>query len=284
MELVNLKCPSCGGDIEKDGENYFCKSCGAAFAVKYDEADVEHEKLQNWDEITRAEHEHEKEMEEIRFKQKEKSKRAAERRESTRRAGRAFMSKIYGLIFVILFFSIGPISWWFLAKQGMMPSFKEVWEQSQPSYQKENYDISIDDLTDDVIDNMIDAGKDKITNSRKTPQTDYTDGEWVEYHLNNTEYDSAYLITNASEGENRVVVIYKLEYTSDSGDKITYDATYYDYLKLSENGTVVSNYVPKNITRSDSAWHRDSYENREQCYRENVLAFGGNVTEIENKD
>ena len=165
-----------------------------------------------------------------------------------------------------------------------MPSFKEVWEQSQPSYQKENYDISIDDLTDDVIDNMIDAGKDKKINSRKTPQTDYVDGELVEYNLNNVEYDSAYLITNASEGENRVVIIYKLEYASDSGDKITYDATYFDYLKLSENGTVVSNYVPKNITRSDSAWHRDSYENREQCYRENVLAFGGNVTEIENKD
>ena len=45
MQLVNLKCPNCGGDIEKEGDSLYCKACGAAFAINYDEADVEHEKL-----------------------------------------------------------------------------------------------------------------------------------------------------------------------------------------------------------------------------------------------
>ena len=40
MQLVNLKCPNCGGDIEKDGDSLYCKACGAAFAVNYDEADA----------------------------------------------------------------------------------------------------------------------------------------------------------------------------------------------------------------------------------------------------
>jgi len=280
MQLVNLKCPSCGGDIERDGDKYFCKSCGAAFAVNYDEADVEHEKLQNYDEISRIEHEHEKEMEELRFKQNEKSRRAAERRESVRKAGRAFWAKIWGLIFLILFFSIGPICWWFMAKQGLMPSFQDIIAESQASY-KDVYAISMDNFTDDVIDNMIDAAIQKKKKDRDGRSiSEYKDGEWTEYNLSEVEYDGAYLITGATEGKNRVVVFLKLKYTSDAGEKETYDAFYFDELKLSENDTIVSDYAPESIYRSDLAWKNDSFDSREQCYRENVLAFGGTVTEI----
>ena len=278
MQLVNLKCPNCGGDIEKDGNSLYCKACGAAIAVNYDEADVEHEKLQNYDEISRIEHEHEKEMEEIRFKQNEKSRRAAERRENRRKAGREFRGRIFSLIFILGFFSIGPLSWWFLAKQGIMPSFKEIIEQEMN--QGDNYDISIDNFTDDVIDNMIDAAVEREKSSRKNSISEFIDGNMNNYTLENVELDSMYLITKASEGENRVVVICKLEFTSESGSKTTYDASYYDYLKLSENGSIVCSYAPKDISRSDAAWKRDSFENRDQCYRENVLAFGGSVTEI----
>ena len=280
MQLVNLKCPSCGGDIERDGDKYFCKSCGAAFAVNYDEADVEHEKLQNYDEISRIEHEHEKEMEELRFKQNEKSRRAAERRESVRKAGRAFWAKIWGLIFLIIFLSIGPLCWWFMAKQGLMPSFQDIIAESQASY-KDVYAISMDNFTDDVIDNMIDAAIQKKKKDREGRSiSEYKDGEWTEYNLSEVEYDGAYLITGATEGKNRVVVFLKLKYTSDAGEKETYDAFYFDELKLSENDTIVSDYAPESIYRSDLAWKNDSFESREQCYRENVLAFGGTVTEI----
>ena len=280
MQLVNLKCPSCGGDIEKDGDKYFCKSCGAAFAVNYDEADVEHEKLQNYDEISRIDHEHEKEMEAIRFKQNEKARRAAERREDIRKVGRAFWAKIWGLIFLIIFFSIGPICWWFMAKQGLMPSLQDIIAESQASY-KDVYAISMDNFTDDVIDNMIDAAKQKKKKDRDgDPVKEYTNGETIEYNLSEVEYDSAYLITGATEGKNRVVVILKLKYTSDAEEKETYDAFFFENLKLSENDTIVSDYNPRSISRSDLAWRRDSFESRDQCYRENVLAFGGTVTEI----
>jgi len=278
MQLVNLKCPNCGGDIEKDGNSLYCKACGAAFAVNYDEADVEHEKLQNYDEISRIEHEHEKEMEEIRFKQNEKSRRAAERRENRRKAGREFRGRIFSLIFILGFFSIGPLSWWFLSKQGIMPSFTELIEQEMN--QGDNYDISVDNFTDDVIDNMIEAAKEKESSSRKDSKSEFVEGDLIYYNLESVEFDSMYLITQATEGENRAVVIFKLEYSSEAGNKTTYDASYYDYLKLSENDTIVCNYAPKDISRSDAAWKRDSFENRDQCYRENVLAFGGTINEI----
>ncbi|MBP5528905.1 MAG: hypothetical protein J6X80_02540 [Lachnospiraceae bacterium] len=280
MQLVNLKCPNCGGDIEKDGNSLYCKACGAAFAVNYDEADVEHEKLQNYDEISIIEHEHEKEMEELRFKQSEKARRAAERRENRRKAGREFRGRIFSLIFILGFFSIGPLSWWFLAKQGIMPSFKEMIEQEMQS-QRDVYDISADNLTDEVIDNMIGAAKDKMFSARKNAVNDWTGNEWHNYNLETVDYDSMYLITKANEGENRAVVIFKLNFKSEDGlEKTTYDAYYYDRLELSENDTIVCNYAPKNISRSDASWHHDSFENRDQCYRENVLAFGGSVTEI----
>ena len=143
------------------------------------------------------------------------------------------------------------------------------------------YNISIDNFTDDVIDSMMEAAKEKKKKSRNdNPIKEMVDGEWVEYSLNEVEYDGAYLITGASEGKNRVVVFLKLDYTTDAGEKTTYDAFYFDYLKLSDNDTIVSDYAPKNIHRSDLAWKNDSFENRDQCYRENVLAFGGSVTEI----
>ena len=266
MQLVNLKCPNCGGDIEKEGDSLYCKACGAAFAINYDEADVEHEKLQNYDEISRIEHEHEKEMEEIRFRQSEKARRAAERRESRRKAGREFRGRIFSLIFILGFFSIGPLSWWFLAKQGLMPSFKEIIEQEMN--QIDNYNISMDNFTDDVTDNMVDAAKEKMSSSRKNSVDEWVNNEWRHYTLESVEYDS-------------MVVIFKLEFTSESDTKTTYDAYYYDYLKLSENNTIICSYAPKSISKSDAAWHRDSFESREQCYRENVLAFGGTVTEFD---
>ena len=281
MQLVNLKCPNCGGDIEKEGDSLYCKACGAAFAINYDEADVEHEKLQNYDEISRIEHEHEKEMEEIRFKQNEKARRAAERRENRRKAGREFRGRIFSLIFLLGFFSIGPLSWWFLAKQGIMPSFNELVEQEMKS-QRDVFDISMDNFTDDVTDNMIEAAKEKMSSSRKNTVDDWVNNEWYHYKLERVEYDSMYLITKANEGENRVVVLFKLEFTSESDTKTTYDAYYYDYLKLSENDTIVCSYAPKSISRSDASWHHDSFESREQCYRENVLALGGTVTEFDN--
>ena len=50
MKLVNLTCPNCTGLLKKEGNNLICQSCGAAFAVDYDESDVEHEKLETEEE------------------------------------------------------------------------------------------------------------------------------------------------------------------------------------------------------------------------------------------
>ena len=160
-----------------------------------------------------------------------------------------------------------------------MPSFKEIIEQEMN--QIDNYNISMDNFTDDVTDNMVDAAKEKMSSSRKNSVDEWVNNEWRHYTLESVEYDSMYLITKATEGENRVVVIFKLEFTSESDTKTTYDAYYYDYLKLSENNTIICSYAPKSISKSDAAWHRDSFESREQCYRENVLAFGGTVTEFD---
>ena len=45
MKFVDLKCPNCGGKLNKNNDSLTCESCGAMFAIDYDESDVEYEKI-----------------------------------------------------------------------------------------------------------------------------------------------------------------------------------------------------------------------------------------------
>ena len=285
MKLVNLTCPNCSGAMKKEGENIVCQSCGAVFAIDYDDADVEHEKLQTEDERAKREFEHEKELLEIRHRQEEEARIAAEKRESKRavkaKIGRSISAKISGLIGLLIVVGFFYGSYKLCVRWGVVPPMKEI-IASATANNAPNYNVPVEAITDEVLENMISAGRSTKLSTRSNRNIkDYANGEWIEYTLSEVELDSAYFIDNASEGHNRVVIIFKLTNSSSTGDKITYDAVFFDELKISgTDGSLVCNYIPENISRSKAAWHNDSYEDRDQCYRENVLAFGGTVTEL----
>lgn len=279
MKLVNLTCPNCGAPLKKIGENLCCESCGGAFAIDYDDADVEHEKLQNEDERSAREFAQEKELLEIKHRQMEESRIAAEKRENKRkrneRVGRSIRAKISGLIGLAIFFGFWFGCYKLCVHYGMTPSFKEIFESAAQA--RSTYDFEASAISDEVNENLIEAGK--IFIEKRGDENEYENGEWVYYYFQGAEYDSAYFITNI-DSNNRYVVIYKLTYTTDSGDtKETYDACCFRNLKL-ENESVVSDYRAQKIYKSGSSWN-DSYEDRGQCYRESVLAEGGTATEIE---
>ena len=45
MKLQSMNCPNCNGQLKKEGENFICSSCGSAFTIDYDEADVKYTEL-----------------------------------------------------------------------------------------------------------------------------------------------------------------------------------------------------------------------------------------------
>jgi LemA protein len=62
LKIVDLKCPNCNGSLKKEGDMLVCGSCGASFAIDYDESDVEHERLQGEAEREERQLAHEKEL------------------------------------------------------------------------------------------------------------------------------------------------------------------------------------------------------------------------------
>lgn len=282
MKLVDLTCPNCSGKMKKEGENIVCQSCGAVFAIDYDESDVEHEKLQTEDERAKREFEHEKELLELKHRQLEESRIAAEKREAKRavkaKIGKTISAKISGLIGLLIVVGFFYGSYRLCVHWGVVPPMKEIIE-SATATTASPYDFEADAISSEVLENMISAAHDTKVSTRNGVR-DLVDNEWVDYSLESVEYESAYFITNLERGYNRVVIIYKLTYSSSIGEKITYDGSYFDELKIGADGNVVCDYKPETISRSNASWHRDSYEDREQCYRENVLALGGTVTEL----
>ena len=78
MKIVDLKCPNCSGSLTKEWDNLICSSCGAAFAIDYDDSDVEYEKLQSEAEREERRLAHEKELLEKEYELKRQAEIDAE--------------------------------------------------------------------------------------------------------------------------------------------------------------------------------------------------------------
>lgn len=305
MKLVNLTCPNCAGPLERVGDNLYCKLCGGAFAIDYDDADVEHEKFQTEEERAqrdfqyeqererqkfemeeerkRLEFEHQRQIMEMKYRQEEEARIAAEKRQVKRarkdRFSRAVRARISGLIALAILIGFFYGSYRLMVASGVMPKMKDMLE-SATATSADPYDVSAGDIPADVLEGMIAAGQNAKVSTRSNGVTDLVNNEWIDYTLVSAEYDSSYFIAGASTGRNRVVIIYKLTWSSSIGEKVTYDASYFDGLRKDANGSILTDYDPDTISRGSASWHYDSYEDRDQCYRENVSAFGGTVSEL----
>ena len=110
------------------------------------------------------------------------------------------------------------------------------------------------------------------------------------YDKKGAEYVDGYIINGIPDKKesraNRLVLIYKVKWQNGKTKKSCYDAVYFEGLKVNPSGGVISDFAAETIMRSDAAWGwamAYSFEEYDQCYRENVTALGGNVTKLEDK-
>lgn len=263
MKIVNLKCPNCDGPLTKTGESLHCESCGAIFAIDYDESDVEIERLR---------------MEAAKGKTAVPTQNPGKNTKATR----LIIIAIILIVVMIPFCFAGLI---FIQKSMVDRSNAYVVGDDEEE-KVDNYQVTADDVSG-MLDDFIDTGRIVQMN---IDQCAYWDMESAMKYFDKTdaEFEAAYLVTDIPNENikrtNRLVIIYKVTWNNENmGDKVCYDAVYFEGLRVNPNGGVISDFSGETIDRSDAAWGWSmaySFEDLNQCYRENVTALGGKVEQL----
>ena len=266
MKLVNLKCPNCDGTLTKKDDSLHCESCGAIFAIDYDESDVEIERL--------------------RMEAAKKNEQVSNG--TGNKSGKNANVKALIILAIILIIVAIPICFAALivSQKKLMNGFGSADDEEAEEKVIDNYQVTPDDVSG-MLDEFIETGKIVQMNIDQCAYWDLTSA--VKYYdKTDAEFESAYLVTDIPNENpkktNRLVIFYKVTWNNENeGEKICYDAVYFEGLKVNPNGGVISNFDGNTIDRSDAAWGWSmaySFEDLNQCYRENVTALGGKVDKL----
>ncbi len=280
MKLVDLKCPNCGEILIKKEDTYYCEACGSTYALDYDESDVEYARLRSEAEREEWQAAHLREV------QRQWNETLRNRRASSRKKALIFV------VIITIFAAINILSaMLYLTLSGRINGFSSLassstTEMPTTTSEEDKYQVSAEDLTGAMSD-FIDAGRIVQMNIKECAYWDMV-GSVKYYSKTDAVFQEAYLITDIPnvkpKQSNRLVLIYKVTWNNEElGDQECYDAVYFEGLQVNPNGGVISDYSGNTIMRSDAAWGwamAYSYEDHDQCYRENVTALGGVVTEI----
>ena len=270
MKLVDLKCPSCGGKLIKQNDTFVCEYCGTPFTMDYDPEDVEHERL--------------------------KAMQNARPNPGNDKKQNASFRLLIAIVVIIIVFCIivaGVHLGVFIVFQNEISHLGSTISTDDPEYDDKNetkepdYNVVAQDLTDSM-DDFIESGKITQMNINECTYWDQI-GAVDYYSKTDAVYKDAYLVTDIPNEKprqsNRLVVIYEVTWHNDEfGDKTCYDAVYFEGLQKNPNGGVISDFNAETIIRSEAAWGWGmaySFEDYNQCYRENVSSLGGTVTKIE---
>jgi len=286
MKIVDLKCPNCSGNLKKEGDMLVCGSCGASFAIDYDESDVEYERLQGEAEREERQLAHEKELLEKKYELQSRAQMEAEQRQLKKKRADNLRSTISGFVILGVFvFIIGSVIIFALQFKKHMDIPNGDIDTVTPT-PAPNYDITPEDVADSMND-FIDAGRICQMNITECAIKN-ENGIIKTFHKTDAVFLDAYIVSDIPDVKDnqsvRLVLIYQVTWNNEElGDQICYDGIYFDGIRVNPNGGIISDFSPKTIWRSDAAWgwaQAYSFEDYDQCYRENVTALGGVVTPV----
>ncbi|MCR4721911.1 MAG: hypothetical protein K5655_09320 [Lachnospiraceae bacterium] len=299
MKLVDLKCPNCNSTLTQEGEKLVCPSCGAVFAIDYDESDVEHERIKTEAELEEKRQAHEKEMIEREFELREQSEIKAENKKDG--SGHKFVNGKVGWAILIAFIVVGCISSFVATRQLQKrhDTASQTEQENKPVPSPKpiatptpalNYSVTPEDI-EAKLDDFIESGKNVQMNDKECNDWD-GNGPMYAYTKKSVEFIDAYIVNDIPDTvplkSNRLVITYRIVWESDTGDEKTcFDAVYFEGLKVNQSGGIISDFSAKTIFRSQAGWgwpFAKSFEDYDQCYRENVTALGGTVTAVVKTD
>lgn len=289
MKIVNLQCPNCGARLSVENGMYVCNSCGTTTAIDYDDSDVEYERLKTEAELEGKRLAHEKEMLEKQFELQEKARIDAEARQEKRnRQAEAYIWKkrLIAIVIFIGFCIIAIVFYNYIRNQIGYFGSSSVTKPAATSTPAPNYNVTPEDLKGN-LDDFISSGK---TVQMKIDECAILNENGVAktYKKTDAVFLDAYLVSDIPDKPQkescRLVLIYKVTWNNEEyGDKICYDAVYFEGIRVKPEGGIISDYSGETISRSDAAWGwfmAYSFEDYKQCYLENVKALGGTISKV----
>ena len=270
MRLTNLNCPQCGGFLNQQQDKFYCTSCGAAFNVDYDEADVEYAKLVTEADRTRLLIEKDRTLlekdAELRKKfmtseMKQQFKHAAKSQGTTLLGGLilyAVMGGVMMLVMIGTFIVIGTN----IAKD--RKTRKEAQQEAEKARIERLTDISVKDLENDpnFIENTIGAGASYELSRRSAPVLESGGDEGDAYLVGTPEAIYSYMVKDGTDIS--IYNIYKCtyEYLLSGNTTDVYSCVCFEKVEADETGHFTCNYsLCKSVTDDNIDNHWEGYEN-----------------------
>ncbi len=284
MKLQSMNCPNCGGDLKKEGNVLACENCGSTFAIDYDDADVEYEKLSNEDERNRQQYAHEKEMLETEFRLKEEARLKQLKYEKSELRKKRASNTLKSIITLIIVFTvIGGCTYFtfrYMEKNGLLDEAKKSMMPTTTETTADPYDITKEDILADS--EFLENAKASILSSYHSDRDGDTastyDSGWLEYTISEGDpeiYDNYFLVSNEDYGDkNRLYYLIKFSFINDETGEVTevYDALYLRDLKINANGKITCDFSVRGDRGSGATdWTFDAATDSDQLYRSAIL-------------
>ena len=203
------------------------------------------------------------------------------------------VKKLIGFICVIAFLGGCVLFYLYFSKaMGVKNVFDEISEMANTPTPTPSptpgatYNITPDDIKDE-LDGFIECGR-IIQMDIDQCGVKNENGVVRFYDKTDAVFLDAYLVTGIPDvpekQATRLVLIYEVTWHNDDyGDQICYDAVYFDGIKVTPDGNIISDYNGNTIWRSEAAWGWSmeySFEHYDRCYLENCKALGGKVQDV----
>ena len=276
MRLTNINCPQCNGRLNQQEDKFYCTSCGSAFNIDYDEADVEYAKLVTEPERTRLLLDNNRILleknEELRNKfitgeRKKEFVHTVKRHGMTHLGAVAYAAIIGGMSFLLCVIAVAAI-------------FFGVWRRSKAeSAEREQAriesieNLSAEDIENDrnFLENAIAGGAAYEIAKRDDPvRNDAADGGDA-YMTGSPVAVECCLLKNGSE--NNLCIVYKItyEFSENNTLKEVYDCVIFGDIKLDETDHISFGYDCDRISGGRKDDHWDGYENAEDIYDDDKI-------------
>ena len=293
MKLTSINCPNCNGQLREESGKLICTMCGSAFAIDYDDADVEHEKLQTEAERERIRIEREKELMATKIRLEEEAQiRRAER--ARKQVGGSFLKFLLTPICIMVCMSIVSMIVFMVIGRRATSSYLNrstrttvtaptTTKPTQPVLTKE---ILLSDQA--FVENALATGASYTKTQHNKTMHDFD----IKKEYNLAMVPSALLACDPElinvyyiqADTNYFVMFYKLTFTYDDPavdrEKTMYFACYLKGSVLNGDGSISSDYVARMDSGSGMDLNYVAYEDKDQMYREVVLGKGGTCEDL----
>lgn len=274
MKLTNLNCPQCNGYLQQQGDMFFCSSCGSAFTIDYDEADVQYTELVTQADRTKMLLQSDIEVMQTDFQLSERmADREAQRKiQKEIKDGIKSASKAAGLYLLIMGLGIGAVIGMVIWSSKNWDKHKQAQEEKEKEAAHELEELVSSDLH--FLENEVARGQNYEYKIRiGSPVTDTRFLQERTAHLaGDPEMTDLYLMTEKSSHAPELWIVYQIPYVyDDTYEQIfVYDVVSFNEIAKDKYGDPTAN--EHAFSRSGDTGWRGFFE-KDQLYRELLLGY-----------